>query len=107
MSNTSSSSADGTTEGSRPDRTGRQPIGKNSVDTSNYEAIERFLNDMGGVTRMSDWDYRWWYFKGQVRHLLGNHILVAREEWVRGPEDSIKVVQNGWVCWFCDYAEGG
>jgi len=92
MKNTSSSSVDGTTEGSRPDQTGRQPIEKSNAPTSPGK-------------RMSNLEYRLWYLRGWLRHQIGTHTLVAREVWDRNAEGQFVITYNGDVCWFCEYSE--
>jgi hypothetical protein len=82
--NTSSSSADGTTEDSKPDRTGRPPIGM-----------------LSGRTSLGDWEFRWWSAKVKARHWIGIHTLVPTEIEAGHPRVTYTVMK----CWRCDYEE--
>lgn len=108
---TSFSSANGTTEERRQDRTGRPPIEKSNAPTWTPEemrvAIDDFLarNASVGMERMSDWDYFWWDLKVTVRHWFGVHTLMASETWEMTPERRLYIAHTGWKCWKCDYRE--
>lgn len=87
---TSSSSAGGTTEDSKPGPIGRQHTGMTSAATSD---------------RMTDWDFRVWSAKVALRHwLLGKHTLIPTEEWTY--DDGVPHVEYiGMKCWRCEYSE--
>lgn len=54
---------------------------------------------------MSDLEFRWWSFKGRVRHLLGTHTMIASEVWSRDADGKLIIQATGWRCWFCEYRE--
>ena len=85
--NTSSSSADGTTEDSKQDQIGR-------LLTETFSAR----------TYMTDWEYRWWNLKVILRHWRGIHTLIPNEEWWYEGETP-RVKHKGMKCWRCEYWE--
>lgn len=105
MKSTSSSSADGTTEGSRQDQTGRQSIEKSNANGSAVsDFMARHMAEHARLKRMNGWDYRWWLMKAHVRHWAGVHTLVLNEVWEHEGNE-VKIRKNGMICWLCPYRE--
>lgn len=109
--NTSSSSANGTTEEPKPGQIGKHGIVKTYGSTSRpatHRAIDEFLSKygVGGEQRMTTWEYRWWNARGRILHFLLNiHTLIAVEDWTRMPDGGVKIDKKGLQCWFCEYRE--
>jgi len=108
MSNTSSSSAGGTTEGPGQDQTGRLSIESKNVRISpdEAEAVLRDFRERHGdsMERMSDWAYLWWMIVVNVRHWFGIHTLIVRERWVK-KDGLLRIDKVGETCWKCEYTE--
>jgi hypothetical protein len=97
--NTSSSSADGTTEDSKPGPTGKPDT--EMISAIIFEAVGQHHHR---DEKMTDWQFRWWAFKVRLRHAVGIHTLVPTEEWFH-EEGQPRMRYTGLRCWRCEYWE--